>query len=171
MNYEFQITDASTKDAHDIGQIQIQTWLTNYPNPSTGITREDIEEKTKQWNKAGDERIKSQIQNPNAHTWVAKYDNKVVGFISVLKKDNESSIEAIHILPEFQGKGIGTKLLTKALNWIGNDKKVTLEVVSYNDGAQRLYKKLGFKEQGEATDDIITLPNGKTIPKILMVKD
>jgi RimJ/RimL family protein N-acetyltransferase len=53
---------------------------------------------------------------------------------------------------------------------LGNDKRITLEVVSYNKGAIRLYKKFGFTEQPQAPDDIITLPSGKIIPKIVMVK-
>ena len=57
-----------------------------------------------------------------------------------------------------------------ALNWLGDKKKITMEVVSYNERAKSLYKKLGFIEQGEALDNLIVLPSGKVIPKILMVK-
>lgn len=171
MNDEILINEASLENAGDILEIQTQTWLTNYPNPEIGITREDVEEKTKQWHEEGEERIKQLINIPNSHTWIAKHNGKVVGFIGVLRGERSNSIEAVHILPDFQGKGIGTQLIRTALEWFGNNNPVSLEVVTYNIGAQRLYERLGFKKQDDKTHDTITLPNGKQIPKLLMVKD
>lgn len=75
------------------------------------------------------------------------------------------------VLPEFQGQGFGSKLLDKALNFLDNSKQISIEVVSYNQRAKSLYKKYGFIEKDEVIDDVITLPNGKIIPKILMIKN
>ncbi len=168
---EIFIHEANLENAKDILKIQSQTWITNYPNPQIGITKKDIEEKIKQWHKEGEDRIKQILTTPNSHTWVAKCGDKVIGFIGVLKGEQYNSIEAVHILPEFQGKGIGTKLIKKALEWLGNNKPVSLEVVTYNINAQRLYYRLGFKKQSDTTCYTITLPNGKQIPKLLMVKE
>jgi ribosomal protein S18 acetylase RimI-like enzyme len=165
-----KIVDATIEDASVIGEIQTQTWLCNYPNPKMGITKEDIEEKTRLWSQQGNERIVKLIQKPNTHTWVAKDGNKVVGFIGIKKTDKANIIDALHVLPNYQNQGIGTQLLKIALDWLRDDKKITIEVVTYNEGAKRLYKKFGFKEVGKTHDDPITLPSGKIIPKILMVK-
>lgn len=163
--------NASLKDASSIGFIQSQTWLVNYPNLEVGITREDIEEKVKEWNNGGDERIKRLIKRPNAYTLVAKKDEKVVGFVSALKEEDENIIESMHILPEFQRQGIGTKLLKSALDWLGNEKRIVIDVVSYNKNAQRLYERFGFIViEGKKSEDIVLL-NGKRITKILMAKD
>jgi RimJ/RimL family protein N-acetyltransferase len=169
MNLDIQIMEASVEDAPDLGEIQTQTWLTSYPNPEAGITREEIEAKVEEWKQQGDARIEAEISKSNAKTWIAKDKGKVIGFIGV-SKGEENKIEAFHILPSYQGQGIGTQLLTIALNWLGEDKKVTLTVVTYNNRAQRLYERFGFRKQGEALEDIITLPSGRIVPKTLMVK-
>ena len=79
-------------------------------------------------------------------------------------------INALHVLPAFQGHGIGTKLLQTALDWFGKDEKIFLEVVTYNDKAKAIYKKYGFKEEEGTLGDQIILSDGRTIPKFLMVR-
>lgn len=52
---------------------------------------------------------------------------------------------------EYRGQGIGSKLITKALEHarkIGLEK-VELEVFEKNRGAVALYRKLGFVEEGK----------------------
>ncbi len=171
MNNAIQIIEASFEDAHTIGQIQAEAWLDSYPNPEKGVTKEDIQLKIDEWNQVGDKRIEDNLKNQNSHTWVAKKDQKVIGFVGVLKTEKENEIKALFVLPTYQGQGIGSKLLETCLNWLGKSKRITLEVVTYNAGAKSLYKRFGFREQGEALDNIIILPNGKIIPKVLMVKD
>jgi ribosomal protein S18 acetylase RimI-like enzyme len=162
---------ADSHDARDLGFIQSQTWLDSYINEERGITREQIQAKVDQWNKNGDERIREEMNKSGAHTWVAKEEDRVVGFTSVLKGVEANTLEALHVLPEYQGQGIGTKLLQKAMEGLGDGKSIRIEVVAYNVRAQKLYKKFGFKVMGEALDDPIILPNGKRIPKVLMVKE
>ena len=62
-------------------------------------------------------------------------------------KTGECYIGHIAVKPEFQGKGIGTKLLefgTELAHKKGFEK-LTLYVSSSNKGAIKLYEKLGFK--------------------------
>ncbi len=157
-------------DVPVLGFIQSQTWLDSYVNEKAGISKTDIEAKIAEWNKDGDDRIWVEMNKPGAKTWIAKDNDIVVGFIAVLKGSEGSSIEALHILPQYQGQGIGTELLKKALELLGN-KKISLEVVEYNHKAQELYKKFGFYIVGPAVTDPIILPSGNRIPKLLMVKD
>lgn len=170
MNRKIEIVDATIEDAGDIGSIQSQTWLINYPNSKEGISRDDIAEKVNRWSQEGDDRIKTEITKPNAHTWVARLNGQTVGFIGVLKDEEGGRIDAIHVLPEYQGQGIGTKLFDTALAWLGNDRQIRLEVVSYNENAQSFYERYGFKKSGMAIDEI-TLPSGKIISKVVMIKN
>jgi ribosomal protein S18 acetylase RimI-like enzyme len=58
------------------------------------------------------------------------------------------NIHDIAVIKEFQGKGIGKKLLEKVIE-IADERnycKVTLEVRDDNHNAKGLYKKLGFKD-------------------------
>ena len=49
------------------------------------------------------------------------------------------------ILPEYQRKGLGTRLARESLEWIrGMGQQVKLEVHKKNIPAKRLYEKLGF---------------------------
>jgi [ribosomal protein S18]-alanine N-acetyltransferase len=166
-----QIVEAKAEDANAIGFIQSQTWLCAYPNPKMGISKEDIEKKLKEFKQKGDARILAEMQKENSKTWVANVGEKIVGFVGVQKLGDEGKILALHVLPENQGQGIGTELLKTAQNWLKDIKKITVEVVNYNESAIAFYEKFGFIKAGEANDDPINLPSGKVISKILMVKN
>ena len=52
------------------------------------------------------EYMEKQSQNPNFHQWMAIMDNNVVGYVRIL--DLEINIL---VVKEYQGRGIGTKML------------------------------------------------------------
>lgn len=67
---------------------------------------------------------------------------KPIGIVSV----TGSLIEDLYILPNEQNKGYGTKLLQFA---IGKCKDTpTLWILENNVNAERLYRRMGFKETG-----------------------
>jgi ribosomal protein S18 acetylase RimI-like enzyme len=168
MNPTIKIISASPEDASVLGYIQSETWLSCYVNKEQSIMYSDIKAKVDEWQQMGDERIKKEIQKVNAHTWIAKEGDLAIGFVAALKENKQNQIEALHVLPQYQGQGIGTALLKIAFVWLGEDKPVVIEVVAYNLTAQAFYKKHGFKLMGEALEDPIILPNGKRISKVLM---
>ncbi len=63
-------------------------------------------------------------------------------------KNNELYIYAIGVLPLERGKGTGEKLLMQVETYAKekNKSSVSLEVVNTNNGAIKLYKRLGFVE-------------------------
>ena len=58
----------------------------------------------------------------------------------------------------------------QSLEWLSDDKKIVVEVASYNTKAINFYKSYGFVEDGQAFNPVGNLPNGKTIPETLMVR-
>jgi ribosomal protein S18 acetylase RimI-like enzyme len=166
------IYDAVPDDVEGIIEVQKITWLATYPNEEYGITLDDIKEK----DFSSQERIKRwkkgiETQTNENHMWVAKDSKTVVGFCSTTKKDGKHEIRAIYILPDYQGKGVGRKLITAALNWLGEDKEVFINVAKYNNSSIEFYKRVGFKEIGDvASTEIAKLPSGKIIPEIRMIK-
>lgn len=57
----------------------------------------------------------------------------------------EYYLDSLAVWPEYRGKGIGRKLLQKAIaTGLSKGLTVTLAVDPVNDNAQRLYRSLGF---------------------------
>lgn len=79
---------------------------------------------------------------------VADIGGRVVGYIAVMDIDKDTSkIVSLAVKKEFRGRGIGTKLLSTAIERCKErgKKKILLEVRVSNYIAQRLYKKMGFE--------------------------
>ena len=78
--------------------------------------------------------------------YIAIFDNKPVGSATVFSDKEQSTIYALGILPEYQGKGIGREFLTLLLKEPLKDKQnIRLEVNSVNARAFNLYKSMNFK--------------------------
>ena len=94
----------------------------------------------------------------------------MVSYSSAAKSDNANKITSVYLLPKFQGKGIGTMLLQQALDWLGNEKDVTLGVVPYNQSAIRFYEKSGFQLREPIQHDQPTFATGKDMAEVKMVR-
>jgi ribosomal protein S18 acetylase RimI-like enzyme len=170
-----QIHDATPNDADGIRQVQQHTWLATYPNTELGITREDIEvqfhvsfEEAIQRRQAQRQRIN---RDPLAHLWIAREAERIVGFCLVQKEETQNRIQAIYVLPECQGTGIGKRLLQTAFDWLGSQPEIVLNVASYNQQAINFYIKSGFVPSGKPAHSGVTkLPSGAVIPEIEMIK-
>ncbi len=81
---------------------------------------------------------------------VIQYEGKDVGRLRIVRSPESIYVGGIQILPEFQGKGIGTALFTELIEESKNTGvPITLEVHDVNESAINFYKKLGFKESGK----------------------
>jgi ribosomal protein S18 acetylase RimI-like enzyme len=73
-------------------------------------------------------------------------DDKTIGKIRVKREDGEAWIYGFSILPDYQGRGIGRKVLRKVVkdqSSLGHS--VHLEVETKNEHALKLYESVGFK--------------------------
>ena len=144
----FVIQDAISDDDAGIRYVQHQTWLATYPNEELGITREAINARFAYPDGALMRRHptnKQQINtDPALHVWVAKEEQRVIGFCIALKEALNGHVRAIYVLPAHQGRGIGKRLLQVALDWLGDRKPVTLSVAVYNTRAIAFYRRFGF---------------------------
>lgn len=79
--------------------------------------------------------------------WICEIDNRIVGFaIADLKENN---IWALFILPEFEGKGIGSKLHDMMLDWYFTQEKQTVWLgTAPRTKAEKFYRKHGWRETG-----------------------
>lgn len=69
------------------------------------------------------------------------------GMLAWQNTEDAAEIIAIHTLPESWGTGLGTAMLTEAMNQIGN-RPVFLWAFKENTRARRFYEKHGFRWDG-----------------------
>ena len=79
--------------------------------------------------------------------WVCEIKNQIIGFAIVDLRDN--NIWALFLKPEFEGKGIGTKLQNLMLNWyFENGKENVWLGTSPNTRAEKFYTESGWVKNG-----------------------
>lgn len=89
---------------------------------------------------------------PNISIIAKQNENRIKGYImmSLDVDPNVVTIASIAVYHKYRGKGIGTELITKALNnvrqFYPNKKAVKLNVRVSNNVAINVYKKIGFTE-------------------------
>lgn len=173
MSDEISITDATDEDIMGIRAVQKHTWLATYPNKEYGITTEDINARfalsKEDEQKKIEERKKILAEDTSQHTWVAKDEDRVIGFCATTKGE-ENHIQAIYVLSEFQGKGVGTRLIQKSLEWLGDTKDVYVHTAVYNKPAIAFYERMGFVDTGEKVQPSVVFRSGAVIPEIKMIK-
>lgn len=169
-----KISKAKISDIDDIQKVRKAAWLIAYPNEKLGITLKDLEsefEESPEESIVNRKRREGWMINPLFHQLVARDGEEVVGFFVGEKSSEINRIRAIYVLPNYQKKGIGKKLMEKGLEWLGKDKDILINVASYNLNAQGFYKRFGFEYTGrDATDTHSPLKTGKVIPEIEMKK-
>ena len=88
------------------------------------------------------------IKKYKEYTYLINLDNKDVGFYNDEYLDNgDYEVCNICIIPEYQGKGIGTKILKDVLEK-NKDKNIHIQYFKQNPVGE-LYARLGFEPNGE----------------------
>ena len=83
----------------------------------------------------------------DGHIQIIEISGSPVGMIQIFESENEIEIGEIQISPAYQGQGFGSKILTDVISRANNlSKNIALAMGLKNQGALRLYNKLGFQE-------------------------
>ncbi|HLS10516.1 GNAT family N-acetyltransferase [Lentibacillus sp.] len=134
---------ATQQDASGIAKVHVDSWRTTYQNivPDTFLDSLNYEDCTKRWE-----------QNVNeSSVYVAETDDgEIVGFSTGGKEREgkyngyDGELYAINILKEYQGKGIGKKLVKPIADELSNVgyNSMLVWVLEDND-AKYFYEKLG----------------------------
>lgn len=93
------------------------------------------------------QRIIKKIKDKNTNVVVAVEGNHVVGFVVMGYLENEAHLDLFGVDPDYQRKGIGTKLIA----WVEKTALVSgigiiyLETRLRNETGRKFYQKLGYK--------------------------
>lgn len=81
------------------------------------------------------------------HYSVVEVGGKLVGYCGVMIVRETADIQTIAVLPEYEGRGIGTAMLTRMLDEARRRgaQETLLEVREDNPRARRLYELFGFE--------------------------
>ena len=106
---------------------------------------------------------------------VALHQGQVIGSIGLeqfsrIRRSHAGSF-GMGVLPAWQGKGVGSKLLATALdiadNWM-NLQRVELSVYADNEAAIGLYRKFGFETEGLFRDYAVR--DGRLVDTLSMAR-
>lgn len=92
-----------------------------------------------------------ELQNNRfAHYIVMEYNKEIIGHCGMWIMMSDAQITNIAIHPNYQGQGLGEKLLQDVFTYLKNFhvERLSLEVRVSNLSAQRLYEKMGFQKGG-----------------------
>jgi ribosomal protein S18 acetylase RimI-like enzyme len=87
----------------------------------------------------------------NASYQVLLFKKKPAGRLYTWESNSEIRIIDISLLPEFQGKGIGTKVLTDIIGSAKQRSKTVTLYVAHGNPVKKLYERLGFKKISDST--------------------
>ncbi len=118
--------------------------------------------------------IKSFKNNPNSIILIAESGGEVIGLLDFTAKSRKKVAHSgefgVSVHPDYQGKGIGKAMIETLLQWAESNtqiEKVALQVFATNAHAIKLYKALGFQEEGRHIK-AIRQPSGVYVDLIQM---
>jgi ribosomal-protein-alanine N-acetyltransferase len=82
---------------------------------------------------------------------VAELAGQTVGYLFSSLQEDRGHLIRVAVHPDYQGLGIGTRLLTEAIEFFRTEKVrvVTLNTQKDNAVSQLLYRRFGFQPMGE----------------------
>lgn len=120
--------------------------------------------------------LQDHLNHPGQIVLLAEVSGTIIGNISF---ENGSHRRVAHrgtlgiaVVQEWRKQGIGTAMMESLLKWATANpliEKICLEVFTTNSNAIRLYRKLGFVEEGLRLKDIKFGP-GRYVDTVSMVK-
>jgi len=92
------------------------------------------------------ENIQEQMKDDHLLFLGAFENNKLIGVIIVNHGGRKGWINRLAVLPEFQRKGVASKLIEYGENWL-REKGIKIYatlIEDYNDSSKKLFKKMGY---------------------------
>ena len=133
-------------DIRAIAEIEIHPEIRKW---DTDIHTEDVEKNYRLFKKFFEELP----ENRNQEVLIAKIDDSVVGFLGIHRRSKRMEhVGEVGIMthPDYQRKGIGTKLLKAAIRLAGKKgyRRLEANTLATNVAMRKIAQKAGFKLEG-----------------------
>lgn len=156
---DFSIHRMMQEDIKQVQAVAKNSWNSTYE----GIIPREIQDSFLE-TAYNDEMMLRRYQN--SIVLVAKYDEIVIGFANFSKVSNgKSELAAIYLLPQYQGKGIGSSLLQEGISILDGVKEIFINVEKDNFVGRNFYKAKGFTIVNEFDENF----NGYILKTVRMV--
>ncbi|WP_198153063.1 GNAT family N-acetyltransferase [Pseudofrankia sp. DC12] len=99
-------------------------------------------------------------------TQIIMVDGRDAGLLSVERRPAETYLGRIEIHPDYQGQGIGSRLIQDLLDEaVRRGHPVTLDVLAINQQAHALYRRLGFHDVARHGENNIKIRMSSARPR------
>ena len=152
MDMRIEILDAKPEDAAIVGRLHGLSWQANYQGifPDDYMANDVLPERLAYWRRAlraGDYVL---VQ-------IATVDGEPAGFIGIKQNADEGyegTIDNLHVLPGYQGHGLGRRLMATATKHLvdAGFRSLCLWVFEANPRAIGFYESLGGVTDAHGTD-------------------
>ena len=134
---------ANVEEVQEIKQVLSETWMDTY---GSFLSQDTIQKVTTVWHNP--QLLASQVQNPEIFFGVARDEgNTILGLVTARKQgDDTVVVDRLYVSPQYQRKGIGSKLLEESIIAFPGTRRLRLEVEEQNEKGLSFYRKQGFKE-------------------------
>ncbi|MDD7913924.1 GNAT family N-acetyltransferase [Polaribacter ponticola] len=91
---------------------------------------------------------KKYVLEPGGYIFFAKYNDEIVGVVSLINQKTFFELSKMAVSPKYQGLKIGLQLMNFSINFAKNKKWESITLYSHRSlvPAINLYKKMGFIE-------------------------
>ena len=147
------VRPSRVSDAPRLSDFFLRAWREAGPGALgfTGATEEAVREI------ASEEFLRKRLSSPNVQMVVAEEGAAVVGFASLKRASaREVELTGVVVLESYAGRGLGSRLLKKALDSARKRGYVTVTVKTECENARAIafYKGAGFTESGKTTEKV-----------------
>lgn len=97
----------------------------------------------------------------NNHVFVAESDGQIVGFYSLVDRQDKAELDHMWVSPEHMGTGVGKELFIHAMQHAAGRNISEVEIVS-DPNAEGFYSKMGAYRIGETVSEVEGQP--RTLP-------
>lgn len=92
--------------------------------------------------------MEAELRNPALRDYltIACYDgDELVGFLDVVSNGvTDAYIQDVMVRPDYQGRGIGTELMNRAMERLKNDRIYMISVIYGEESLRSFYERFGF---------------------------